>query len=90
MPVEPLGKHIAIERAPPNNRTPGGLFLPDGSKHRPCRGTVKAIGPEVRSSIKIGDEVYYEGFTGTPEMKLSEDEKYVFIAEKHLLCLVEK
>src|SRR5512140_174719 len=93
--VKPLDDRIVVEQATAEEKTAGGIVLPDTAKEKPQRGTVKAVGPgrlldsgeRGGMSVKVGDEVYYGKYTGT-EVEL-DGEKYVILKESDVLGIVE-
>lgn len=68
--MQPLGDHILIRRDDADDRSAGGLILPDMAKTPPSRGVVVAVGPGKRTEggsltkmwVEPGQLVYFEGF----------------------------
>jgi chaperonin GroES len=75
-------------------KTAGGILLPDTAKEKPQVGEVAAVGPGKRNDdgsrtemeVKVGDKVLYSKYAGT-DIKLGTDE-YVLLAEKDILAIV--
>lgn len=94
--VKPLDDRILVQQADAEEKTAGGIVLPDTAKEKPQRGTVKAVGPgklldsgeRAAVNVKVGDEVYYGKYSGT-EVELS-GEKFVILKETDILGIVEK
>ncbi len=71
--VKPLDERIVVEPVEAEERTAGGIVLPDTAKEKPQRGTVLAIGPgkmmdsgdRCPVSVAVGDEVIYGKYSGT-------------------------
>ena len=93
--IKPLDDRIVVEQASAEEKTAGGIVLPDTAKEKPQRGTVRAVGPgklldsgeRGDLSVKVGDEVYYGKYTGT-EVELN-GEKYVILKESDVLGIIE-
>ena len=71
--LKPLEDRIVVEPLEAEEKTAGGLYLPDTAKEKPQRGTVIAIGPgktldsgeRAPMSVAIGDEVIYGKYSGS-------------------------
>jgi chaperonin GroES len=94
--IRPLADRVVIKPAPKEEKTKGGLFLPDtASKEKPQEGTVVAVGEgklddngkRVPIAVSAGDRVLFAKYAGT-EIKL-DDEDYLILAEKDILAVVQ-
>ncbi len=68
MNIKPLSDRVLIEPNPAEEKTAGGLFIPDTAKEKPLAGKVLAVGPgtsEVKMEVKVGDQVLYGKYAGT-------------------------
>lgn len=73
MKIHPLADRIVIKPAEAEEKTKGGLFLPDTAKEKPVWGEVIAAGPgkttdegkKVAMEVKVGDKVLYGKYSGT-------------------------
>lgn len=73
MKIKPLGDRIVIKPVAPEERTKGGLILPDTAKEKPVVGEVMAAGPgrkaddgkTIALEVKVGDKVLYGKYSGT-------------------------
>jgi chaperonin GroES len=68
MKIKPLSDRVMIEPNPAEEKTAGGLIIPDTAKEKPLTGTVIAVGPgtkDVTMEVKPGDKVLYGKFAGT-------------------------
>ncbi len=71
--LKPLEDRIVVQPVEAEEKTAGGLFLPDTAKEKPQRGTVIAIGPgktldsgsRAEMSVAVGDEVIYGKYSGS-------------------------
>ncbi len=95
--IRPLGDRVVIKPAEREEKTKGGIFLPDtASKERPMEGTVMAVGEGRRDdagklipmSVSAGDKVVFAKYSGT-EFKVEEIE-YLILAEKDILGVVQE
>ena len=67
MKVKPLSDRVLIQPNPAEEKTAGGLIIPDTAKEKPLAGKVIAVGPgtsEVKMEVKVGDEVLYGKYAG--------------------------
>jgi len=94
--VKPLGDRAVIKPMEREEKTTGGIILPDTvSKERPQQGTILAVGEGRRDdsgklipmSVNVGDTVLFAKYSGT-EFKLDEVE-YLIIAEKDILGIIQ-
>ena len=92
--VKPLGDRIFIKVSESEEKTAGGILLPDTAKEKPQVGEVVQIGPGKRNDdgtrqapeVSVGDKVLYSKYAGT-DIKLGTDE-YVLLSEKDILAIV--
>jgi chaperonin GroES len=92
--LKPLRDKVVVERSEAEERTAGGIVLPDTAKDKPKQGTVIAVGPgrllengEVKPlEVKKGDRVLFGGFAGT-EVKLNGKE-YLILSENEILAVI--
>ena len=91
MNIKPLSDRVLIEPNPAEEKTAGGLFIPDTAKEKPLAGKVVAVGPgtsEVTMEVKVGDQVLYGKYAGT-ELNI-DGESYLMMAQRDILAVVEK
>lgn len=92
--VKPLGDRVFVKVSASEEKTAGGILLPDTAKEKPQVGEIAAIGPGKRNDdgtrqeveVKVGDKVLYSKYAGT-DIKLGTEE-YVLLAEKDILAIV--
>jgi chaperonin GroES len=92
--VKPLGDRIFIKVSESEEKTAGGILLPDTAKEKPQVGEVVQVGPGKRNDdgtrqapeVSVGDKVLYSKYAGT-DIKLGSDE-YVLLSEKDILAVV--
>src|SRR5215468_9416315 len=90
--IRPLGDRVVVKPVDREEKTKGGIYLPDtASKERPMEGTILAVGEGRRDdngkliplSVKAGDKVLFAKYSGT-EYKV-DDVEYLILAEKDIL-----
>lgn len=94
MKLKPLDDRIVLKPLEEEEKTAGGIVLPDTAKEKPQRGEVIAVGEgklldngkRVKPLVKQGDRVIYGKFAGT-EIKV-EDVDYIIMKETELLALL--
>lgn len=95
--IRPLADRVVIKPADREEKTKGGIYLPDtASKERPQEGVVLAAGEgrlddsgkRVPMSVKAGDKVLFAKYSGT-EFKI-DDVEYLILSEKDILGIVQE
>ena len=93
MTLKPLHDRIVVEAAAKEEKTAGGIILPDSAQEKPQRGTVLAVGPGKRLDsgqlaaidVNVGDVVLYGKYSGT---EVSVDGKdYVILRADDILAV---
>ena len=93
--VRPLGGKILLERLEAEEKTAGGIVLPDTAKEKPQRGVVLGLGDgkllddgtRAEFQVKVGDTVLFASFGGT-EIKMGGDE-YLLMDESDVLAILD-
>ena len=96
MKLKPLDDRIVIKQSEAEEKTAGGIILPDTAKEKPQIGKVVATGPgkllddgkRAKMSVKNKDEVIYAKYIGSDVE--TDGEKYVILRESDVLGIVEK
>lgn len=91
---KPLGDRVLVKRLEGQEKTAGGLFIPEAAKEKPQKGKVLAVGPgkcdetgkRVTLQVKEGDQVYFGKYAGTEIL----DNDHLVIREDEILGIVEK
>ncbi|HEX9656939.1 MAG TPA: co-chaperone GroES [Bacteroidota bacterium] len=73
MKVKPLADRVVVKPSPAEEKTKGGIILPDTAKEKPVIGEIVAVGPgkiaddgkKINMEVKIGDKVLYGKYSGT-------------------------
>jgi len=89
MNVQPLADRVLVEPAAAEEKTAGGIIIPDTAKEKPMRGTVVAAGNGKKDepmTVKVGDTVLYGKYSGT---ELAVDGKdYLIMRESDIFCIL--
>ncbi len=87
--IKPLADRVVVEPAPAEEKTAGGIIIPDTAKEKPQKGTVVAAGPGKKDepvTLKVGDTVLYGKYSGT-EVTL-EGKDYLIMREADIFAIV--
>jgi chaperonin GroES len=95
MKIKPLNDRVLVIRLDKENKTKGGIIIPDTAKEKPQKGRVVAVGPGERGEdgkrfpldVKEGDHVIFSKYAGT-EIKIS-DIEHVFMKETDILAVLD-
>ena len=95
MKIRPLNDRILIKRVEEEEKTKGGIIIPDSAKEKPAEGIVVAVGNGKRNDkgerialeVKAGDRVLFSKYGGT-DVKL-EGEDHLIMREDDILAIVE-
>ena len=87
--IKLLADRVLVEAAPAEEKTAGGIIIPDTAKEKPQRGVVVAVGvgkPDEPMTVKVGDTVLYGKYSGT---ELSWDgHDYLMMKESDIMAIV--
>jgi chaperonin GroES len=87
--IKPLADRVLIEPATAEQKTAGGIIIPDTAKEKPQKGTVVAVGPgttEQKVTVKVGDLVLYGKYSGT-EISF-EGKNYLIMKESDIYAII--
>ncbi|HEY9869377.1 MAG TPA: co-chaperone GroES [Candidatus Obscuribacterales bacterium] len=93
--LKPLADRVVIKKLEAEEKTSGGIVIPDTAKEKPQKGEVLAAGPgrldengkRLPMEVKAGDKVLFAKYSGT-DVKI-DGEEYVIMAERDILAVVE-
>ena len=94
MKIKPLADRVVIKPSEAEERTKGGIILPDTAKEKPVVGEIVAVGPgkvtedgkKVPMEVKVGDKVLYGKYSGT-EVTI-EGDQYLIMREADVFAIV--
>lgn len=87
--IKPLADRVLIEPAQAEEKTAGGIIIPDTAKEKPQRGSVIAVGPGKKDepmTVKVGDNVLYSKYAGTEITH--EGVNYLIMRESDIVAIV--
>jgi len=87
MKIQPLADRVLIEPAAAEEKTVGGIIIPDTAKEKPLQGTVVAVGGGTKDEemvLKAGDQVLYGKYAGT-ELE-HEGKKYLIMRQSDVVA----
>ena len=92
--LKPLSDRVAIEAAAAEEKSSGGIILPDTAQEKPQQGTVVAVGPGkvsdsgalIEMSVKKGDKILYGKYSGTEVNVAGTD--YIIMRESDILAVM--
>ena len=95
MKFHPLHDRVLVRRLEGEEKTAGGIIIPDTAKEKPMEGEVVAVGPGARSEdgklhpldVKIGDRILFGKWSGT-EVKI-EGTEYLILKESDVMGVIE-
>lgn len=93
--LQPLGDRVVVKREESEERTAGGIVLPDSAKDKPARGEIVSVGDGKllddgsRSTlqVKVGDRVIFSSYAG--ETFKVQDEELLLMREDDILAIIE-
>lgn len=89
MNVKPLSDRVLVLPNPAEEKTAGGLYIPDTAKEKPLAGKVVAVGPgtaEVKMEVAVGDTVLYGKYAGT-EIHI-DGEDYLIMKQADIMAIL--
>jgi chaperonin GroES len=95
MQLKPLHDRVLVKRMTEEDKTKGGIIIPDTAKEKQAQGEVVATGPGRRAEdgklmameVKLGDKVLFGKYAGT-EIKI-DGEEYTVISETDVYCVLQ-
>ena len=95
MAFRPLGDRVLVKRVKEEEKTKGGIIIPDTAKEKPQEGEIVAVGPGARDEqgkiqpldVKVGDRILFGKWSGT-EVKLN-GEDLLIMKESDILGVLE-
>ena len=87
--IQPLADRVLVQPAAAEEKTVGGIIIPDSAKEKPLRGIVLAVGNGTKDEpmiLKQGDQVLYGKYAGT-ELEF-DGEKYLIIKQQDVLAKI--
>ena len=89
MNVKPLSDRVLILPNPAEEKTAGGMIIPDTAKEKPLADKVNAVGPgtsEIKMEVKVGDQVLYGKYAGQ-EINVDGTD-YLIMKQQDILAII--
>ncbi|MCK9179862.1 MAG: co-chaperone GroES [Bacteroides sp.] len=89
MKIKPLADRVLILPAPAEEKTVGGIIIPDTAKEKPLKGEVVAVGQGTKEEdmvLKVGDQVLYGKYAGT-ELEV-EGKNYLIMRQSDVVAVL--
>ena len=95
MNIRPLHDRVIVKRLEEENKSKGGIIIPDSAKEKPAQGEVIAVGDgkimengtKIEMNVKKGNKVLFSKYAGS-EVKI-EGEEYLIMREEDILGIIE-
>lgn len=87
--IKPLADRVIVEPAPAEEKTAGGIIIPDTAKEKPQRGTIVAVGSGKKDepmTVKAGDKILYGKYAGT-EINIG-GKDYLIMKESDIYAII--
>ena len=96
MKFRPLHDRVVVKRLESEQKTKGGIMIPDTAQEKPQQGEIIAVGPGARDDsgkvvaldVKVGDRILFGKWSGT-EVKIDGDE-FLIMKESDIMGIIEK
>lgn len=88
--IQPLADRVLLKPVAAEEKTVGGIIIPDSAKEKPAKAEVVAVGPGSKDepmSLQVGDVVLYGKYAGT-EVE-HEGEKYLIMRQSDVLAIIK-
>jgi chaperonin GroES len=93
--LQPLGDKVVVERDSTEEKTAGGIYIPDAAQDKPSRGTIIAVGTgkllddgtRGKMQVKKGDRILFTSYA--PETIKLDDDELLLMSETDILAVIE-
>ena len=79
MTIKPLGDRVLVKVEEADQRTAGGIYIPDTAQEKTQNGVVLAIGDDEEITVKVDDKIIYDKYAGT-SVKVGDEEQLILKA----------
>ena len=94
MAFRPLHDRVVVRRVDSEEKTAGGIIIPDSAKEKPSEGVIEAVGPGARDDsgklvppdVKVGDRILFGKWSGT-EVKI-DGKEFIIMREEDVLAVL--
>ena len=97
MAIQPLGDRVLVKALEKEEKTKGGIVLPDTAKEKPQEGKVVAVGSgrvlengkTIPLEVKKGDKILFGKYSGTEVKVEEEEEEHLIMREEDILAIIK-
>ncbi len=79
MTIKPLGDRVLVKVEEADQKTAGGIYIPDTAQEKTQNGVVLAVGDDEEIKVKVDDKIIYDKYAGT-SVKVGDDEQLILKA----------
>ena len=79
MTIKPLGDRVLVKVEEADQKTAGGIYIPDTAQEKTQNGVVLAIGDDEEITVKVDDKIIYDKYAGT-SVKVNDEEQLILKA----------
>ena len=79
MTIKPLGDRVLVKVEEADQRTAGGIYIPDTAQEKTQNGVVLAVGDDEEITVKVDDKIIYDKYAGT-SVKVNDEEQLILKA----------
>ena len=95
MKIKPIGDRVLVQALEAEDKSKGGIIIPDTAKEKPQQGKVVAVGPGrvsdsgelVKMEVKVGDKILFGKYSGTEIMV--DGNEYLILKEEDILAIIK-
>lgn len=90
MAIKPLGDRVIVKAVDAEEKTEGGIYIPDNAQEKPNEGVIVEVGSgttDTEMLVKKGDKIMYGKYAGT-EIE-HEGEKYLIMKQSDIYCIID-
>jgi chaperonin GroES len=86
MNFKPLKDRVFVKYTDEAEKTAGGIYIPESAKEKPQKGSIEAVGSEVKE-LKVGDVILFDKYSGS-KVNIDNNE-YLIIKEEDILGIIQ-
>jgi chaperonin GroES len=88
MKIKPLGDRVLVKLEDVEEKTAGGIFIPQTAQEKTQTGMVEAVGEDELIKVKSGDKIMYDKYAGT-QVKDNDGTEYLLVRYSDILAVID-
>ncbi len=88
MKIKPLGDRVLVKLEDVEEKTAGGIFIPQTAQEKTQTGVVEAVGEDELIKVKSGDKIMYDKYSGT-QVKDNDGTEYLLVRYSDILAVID-